>query len=150
MAIALEEITAGVVEGAVGPWALLLGAGAVAVAFAAGSARPVSRMVTAGVVAVDASGRVDPRQWLRSFRSGVRGLVDEARAEYEAGRHRRSSTPDLAADIMADAARSGQSSAGGLLLATDAPTGTDDPDPARRRDARGRFSSRSPNGPAQA
>jgi hypothetical protein len=149
MAIALEEIAGGVVESAVGPWALVLGAGAVALAFAAGSVRPLSRMVAAGVVAADASGLVDPRQWLRSFRRGVRGLVDEARAEYEARRHASSSTPDLAADVLSEAARLARSS-GGLLLATGVPADAEDQESGRRRDARGRFTSRSPNGTALA
>jgi hypothetical protein len=150
MAIALEEIAAGVVESAVGPWALLFGAGAVAVAFAAGSTRPLSRMVTASVIAVDASGRVDPRQWFRSLRGGVRSLVNEAWAEYEAGRRRPGLSPDGAADIVADAAPSSWPAGGGLLLATEASFDSDVADSAKRRDARGRFVPRSPNGAAQA
>src|SRR5689334_18096444 len=101
MALAFEEIAAGVAETAVGPWALVLGAGAIAVAFAASSARPISRMVTTGVLAVDSTRRPDPRAWLRSVRQSVRGLVDEARAEYEAERDAPALTPDRAADVVA-------------------------------------------------
>ena len=148
MAMALEEIAAGVVESAVGPWALVVGAGAVAVAFAARSTRPLSRVMTTGVVTADASGRIDPRQWLRSIRQGVRGLVDEARAEYEAGRHRPVLTAETAAEIVAGKARSARPNGGAVLIATEP---SDQPavlDAGRRRDARGRFVPRSPNGAA--
>jgi hypothetical protein len=150
MAIAFEEIAAGVVETAVGPWALVLGAGAIAVAFAAGSARPISRMVTTGVVAIDSAGRADPRAWLRSVRRSVRGLVDEARAEYEAGRDVPALTPDQAADLVAQSGRARRPRRGAVLLATEMSGETDETDATRRRDTRGRFSPRSPNGTAQA
>jgi hypothetical protein len=147
MAMALEELATGVVESAVGPWALVLAAGAVAVACATRSARPVNRMLTGGVVAADASGRVNPRQWLRSIRQGVRNLVDEARSEYEAGQLQPPVTAELAADRIADAA---QARSGQVLVADAATSRPAELEASRRRDVRGRFVPRSPNGPARA
>jgi hypothetical protein len=150
MAIALEEIAAGVVDSTVGPWAFALGAGAVAVAFATGSTRPLSRMMAGSVVAADAAGKITPRQWLVSLGREVRRLVDEARAEYEADRHPLLPTPQTAAGIVVGASRRSMSESEHALTVTDAGTSLSDLDAGHRRDTRGRFSRRSPNGTGSA
>ena len=60
MAISLEELTAVALEGSVGPLTLAVGAGALAVALAAGSARPLRRMASTSVVAAGRTGRLKP------------------------------------------------------------------------------------------
>ena len=52
MAISLEELTAAALEGSVGPLTLAVGAGALAVALAAGSTRPLRRIASTSVLAV--------------------------------------------------------------------------------------------------
>lgn len=86
MAISLEELALGALEGSAGPWTLAVGAGALAVALAAGSARPVRRMASTGVFVSQRRGQVNLAAWLGSARQRWLDLVAEARAEYEAGR----------------------------------------------------------------
>jgi hypothetical protein len=86
MAISLEELAVGALEGSVGPWSLAVGASALAVALAAGSMRPLQRIAATSVVAADRAGRFSLKRWIGAARRGWAELVDEARAEYEAGR----------------------------------------------------------------
>lgn len=98
MAISLEELALGALEGGAGPWTLAVGAGALAVALAAGSSRPLRRMATTGAVASVVTGAATAQRatrrramsgiggWLGGWRQGWRDLVAEARSEYEAGR----------------------------------------------------------------
>ncbi|HET6196022.1 MAG TPA: hypothetical protein VFE12_09715 [Acetobacteraceae bacterium] len=156
MAMALEDVAAGVVDSALGPWALVVGAGAFAVAFATRPARPVSRIVTGGVVAMDATGRISPRRWMAALRQGLNNLVDEARREYEAERQRPPLTPELAADVVAAAAPAPATNGERVLVASEAAATSADAaadaqaEVNRKRDARGRFIRRSPNGTATA
>jgi len=152
MAVAFEEIAAGVVDTALGPWALVLSAGAVAVALASRSARPVGRMVSQGVVSAGAANKVDPRHWLTSAGRGMRNLVAEARAEYEAKRKQSPLTVEQAVDVVARASRPSVTLDRRVLVtaAPDAGAGVDHEEIARRRDSRGRFVRQSPNGTAPA
>lgn len=89
MAIALEEVAAGMAEGSVGPLAVALGAGAVAILVASRLARPATKAAIAGGMSAAESGRAFAAArtgWLDSVRDRWRGLVAEARDEYEAGR----------------------------------------------------------------
>jgi hypothetical protein len=86
MAISLEELALGALEGGAGPWTLAMGAGALAVALAAGSARPVRRMASTGAFVAQRTGQLSLTGWISSARQGWLDLVAEARAEYEAGR----------------------------------------------------------------
>lgn len=139
MVVALEELTAGVLESSAGPWALALGAGALAVALAVGSARPLGRIAARGVATAEWAGSlcpeaVQPGRWLRSAAGSWRALVDEARAEYEASQ---AQTPDAAADRVERAARRASARGGPRHAALATP---------RRRDERGRFVPGSQNG----
>ena len=106
MAISLEELALGALEGSAGPWTLAVGAGALAVALAAGSARPVRRMASTGALAgafgSQRTGQLNLTGWIGSARQSWRDLVAEARAEYEASR--RSPAAAAAAPIVLQAA----------------------------------------------
>ena len=86
MAIALEELALGALEASAGPWTLAVGAGALAVALAAGSVRPFRRMATTGAFAAQRTGQLSLRGWIGSVRQNWLDLVDEARTEYDAAR----------------------------------------------------------------
>ncbi|MGE3913518.1 MAG: hypothetical protein AB7K36_29475 [Chloroflexota bacterium] len=89
MAISLEELAAGALEGSVGPWTLAIGAGALAVALAAGSGKPLRRMSSTGAFAAGRTGQLNLTGlsgWIGSQRQNWQALVAEARAEYEAER----------------------------------------------------------------
>lgn len=86
MAISLEELALGALEGSAGPWTLAVGAGALAVALAAGSARPVRRMAATSAFVAQRTGQVSLTGWIGSARQSWRDLVAEARAEYDASR----------------------------------------------------------------
>lgn len=86
MAISLEELALGALEGSAGPWTLAVGAGALAVALAAGSVRPVRRMASTGAFVAQRSGQLNLAGWIGSARQSWRDLVAEARAEYESER----------------------------------------------------------------
>ena len=96
MAISLEELALGALEGSAGPWTLAVGAGALAVALAAGSARPVRRMAATGAIVAQRRGQLNVNLnlagWLGSARQSWLALVAEARAEYEAGRQQAADT----------------------------------------------------------
>lgn len=145
MAISLEELTVGLAEGMVGSLAFALGAGAVAVALAA---RPVGRIVTNGVSSFDSEVAGRPRRWIGSLGRGWRDLIDEARTEYEADRRSGSSSHPEAAIVnhTVDGSTTAVHAAGA--------GGPHEPgeaaEVARKRDARGRFQRRSPNGAAPA
>ena len=169
MAIPLEELTAVALEGSVGPVTLAVGASALAVALAAGSTRPLRRMVATSVVAAERSGQIGVRDWLDAVKHGWLGLVEEARAEYEAGR--RATTPVASAPIASPpivATTSGFVPPAGTTMAraasaqvsavvesampideresADAAGTPDDPLVVRTRDRRGRFIRRATNG----
>ena len=96
MAISLEELALGALEGSAGPWTLAVGAGALAVALAAGSTRPVRRMAATGAFVAQRRGQLNLAGWLGSARRGWLALVAEARAEYEAGRQQAADTAPAA------------------------------------------------------
>ena len=148
MAISIEELALSLGEGAVGPLAVALGAGAVVVALASRTTQPVRRVLTNGVATLRRRDPISPRRWIDSLGRGWRDLVDEARAEYEADRRdapvngRRVATTRRRARtrtrVPAVAVRNGAAESSGTV------------DGPRKRDARGRFQRRSPNGAAQA
>jgi hypothetical protein len=171
MAISLEELALGALEGSAGPWTLAVGAGALAVALAAGSARPVRRMAATGAFVAQRRGQLNLAGWLGTARQRWLALVAEARAEYEAGRQQPAGdaapptrTPDDQADTDSTPDTSGRvfviepapaapeplaSAPAGpepvvLTPPTTAPTSDDTPPPARR-DQRGRFVRRAAN-----
>lgn len=86
MAISLEELALGALEGSAGPWTLAVGAGALAVALAAGSARPVRRMAATSAFVAQRTGQLSLAGWIGNARQSWRNLVAEARAEYDASR----------------------------------------------------------------
>jgi hypothetical protein len=156
MAISLEELAAGALEGSLGPWSLAVGAGALAVALAAGSVRPIQRMTATSVVAAERAGRLRVTDWLGVARREWAGLVDEARAEYDAARGHVESVDTTS---IAVASASGYVPEPGSIVvpatpATDALTEAqplvlppfDDHAASRVRDQRGRFVRRGTNG----
>jgi hypothetical protein len=157
MAISIEELAAGALDASVGPWTLAVGASALAVALAAGSARPIQRIAATSVVSVERLGQASLTGWLGAARRGWTSLVDEARAEYEAGRQP-SVRPEASAMVVASA--SGVVPERGRIVvpeasANDAPAVSakhivtpphDESAASRKRDRRGRFVRRATNG----
>ncbi len=147
MAISLEELAVGALEGSVGPWTLAVGASALAVALAAGSARPLRRIAATTVHAAERNGQIRLADWYGAARRGWHGLVAEARAEYEAGRRpgtilvTAAPTPDPVVPLT---------TVSGTVLMTTEPrdeAATHDADAGPHvRDRRGRFVRRSVNG----
>jgi hypothetical protein len=145
MAISLEELTVGLAEGMVGSLAFALGAGAVAVALAA---RPVGRIVTTGVSSLDSEVAGRPRRWIGSLGRGWRDLIDEARAEYEADRRSGSSSDPEA--VIVNRTVDGSTAAVQAARGEASHESVEAAEVTRKRDARGRFQRRSPNGAAPA
>jgi lysozyme family protein len=121
MAMSLEELTAGVVESVGAPWAVALGAGAVAMWLVRRAGR-----VPDGRVDGVAKQTVAQSSWLDSLRRGWHSLVDEARSEYEATR---SGTPVSVTAVRPGARKAPRRAAGAAA--------------ARTRDRSGRFTARS-------
>jgi hypothetical protein len=162
MAISLEELAAGALDGSVGPLTLAVGASALAVVLAAGSARPLRRMAATSALAAGRAGRagqvrqvrqVSLTGWLGATRRRWRGMVDEARAEYEAGRRRGPAGGETAVPPLVVASASGAVSEPGQVVV---PSPGDAPGEApgragrsagsRTRDQRGRFVRQATNG----
>jgi len=148
MAISLEELTAVALEGSVGPLTLAVGAGALAVALAAGSTRPLRRMASTSVVAAGRNGQLNPITWLDAARRHWTSLVDEARTEYQASR---APMPmDRASSIVVATATGVVPEAGSVIIMPETahvPTPLVLPeDGTRIRDPRGRFIRRATNG----
>ena len=156
MAISIEELAAGALEGSVGPWTLAVGASALAVALAAGSSRPIQRIAATSVLSAERLGQVSLIGWLGAARLGWTSVVHEARAEYEASRQP-SARPESAVVV---ASVSGVVPERGRIVvpgasANDAPVATaqhlvalpfDEHATGRTRDQRGRFVRRATNG----
>lgn len=142
MAISLEELTAIALEGSVGPLTLAVGAGALAVALAAGSTRPLRRMASTSMAAVGQNAQLNPKGWIEAARRRWASLVEEARAEYEAGR--------APASIVVASATGAVPERGGIIVVPGAegvPASLALTDDIRRtRDQRGRFVRRATNG----
>ena len=155
MAISLEELALGALEGSAGPWTLAVGAGALAVALAAGSARPVRRMASTGAFSgartgafgAQRTGQLNLTGWIGSARQSWLDLVAEARAEYEASRHTPTRAEAAAAPLVLREAD--RAVPGAMVDAPAAPvtdTAVTSPEPAvtsqpgpSKRDQRGRF-----------
>lgn len=152
MAVSLDELTAGVLESSLGPWAVVVGAGTLAVALGLRTSRPPERMTTCGLLAVGRAEHLRPRRWLDRLTAGWRALVAEARAEYLAERaapatavRQTTAGPVGGAPPTAVAGASLPDAPSPLVTAI--PRATAVPDSAsRRRDERGRFIPRSTNG----
>ena len=147
MAISLEELTAVALEGSVGPLTLAVGAGALAVALAAGSTRPLRRIGATSVLAAGRAGQLNPIGWIEVVRRQWSSLVDEARAEYEASRAPASSAG--APSIVIATATGAVPEAGSVIVvpgAVDGPVSLEVPEGSRTRDPRGRFVRRATNG----
>ena len=148
MAIAFEELTAVALEGSVGPLTLAVGAGALAVALAAGSTRPLRRMASTSVVAAGRNAQLNPRGWIDAARRNWSSLVEEARAEYEAGRAPASVVS--APPVVVATATGAVPEAGSVIVVPGAegvPASLALPDETNRtRDQRGRFVRRATNG----
>ena len=143
MAISLEELAVGALEGTVGPWTLAIGAGAIAVALAAGSARPLRRMSATGAFVVGRTGQVNLAGltgWIGGVRRSWQGLVAEARAEYEAGR-RDVSAPMSGQRAIAEAVSDVETGSVTVVQAAPPPAelAADGPSDVAGRDRRGRF-----------
>ena len=148
MAISLEELTAVALEGSVGPLTLAVGAGALAVALAASSTRPLRRMASTSMVAVGQNAQLNPKGWIEAARRRWTSLVEEARAEYEAGR---APAPTVTAPSVVVATTTGAVPKAGSVIVVPGAEGvpaslalTDDI--RRTRDQRGRFVRRATNG----
>jgi hypothetical protein len=147
MAISLEELALGALEGSAGPWTLAVGAGALAVALAAGSVRPVRRMASTGAFVVQRNGQLNVAGWIGSARQSWRDLVAEARAEYESERQTASEAEPLvrrAADFSVPFATSTPVKEEAAASAPDPAAATPEPDADGEsdsvpRDRRGRF-----------
>ena len=147
MAISLDELAAAALEGSIGPLSLAIGAGAVAVALAAGSTRPIRRIAATSAVAAGRTGQLNPIGWLRAVQRGWASLVDEARAEYQASRAP-ASGPVAESVVVANAAGA-VPEAGTVIIVPDFAAGrasVDQEDKQRIRDQRGRFVRRATNG----
>lgn len=147
MAISLDELAAVALEGSFGPLTLAVGAGALAVALAAGSTRPIRRIAATSVAAAGRAGQLSPIGWLGAARRGWTGLVDEARAEYQASRAATSGT--VAESIVVANAAGAVSESGSLIVVPESaavPASLDPQDAQRIRDQRGRFVRRATNG----
>ena len=148
MAISLDELAAVALEGSVGPLTLAVGAGALAVALAAGSTRPLRRIASTSVVAAGRNGQLNLIGWIDVARRRWFSLVEEARAEYESSRA--SVSTDRASSIVVATATGAVPEAGSVIVVPGAdelppvlalPEGT-----GRTRDQRGRFIRRATNG----
>jgi hypothetical protein len=147
MAISLEELTTVALEGSVGPLTLAVGAGALAVALAASSTRPLRRIGATSVLAAGRAGHLNPIGWIEVVRRQWSSLVDEARAEYEASRAPASSAG--APSIVVATATGAVPEAGSVIVvpgAIDGPVSLEVPEGSRTRDPRGRFVRRATNG----
>jgi len=148
MATSFEELTAVALEGSVGPLTLAVGAGALAVALAAGSTRPLRRMASTSVVAAGRNAQLNPKGWIEAARRHWSSLVEEARAEYEAGRL--PATAIVTPSIVVATETGAVPAAGSVIVvpgaagvpASLAPT----EEASRTRDQRGRFVRRATNG----
>jgi hypothetical protein len=147
MAISVEELAAVAFEGSVGPLTLAVGAGALAVALAAGSTRPLRRMASTSVVAAGRNAHLDPRGWVDAARRHWSSLVEEARAEYEAGR---APAAIVTAPSVVVATATGAVPEAGRVIVPGADNGSGTlvlpEDASRTRDRRGRFVRRATNG----
>ena len=147
MAISLEELTAAALEGSVGPVSLAVGASAIAVALAAGSMRPLRRIAATSVLAAERAGQFSLTGWLGTAKRRWFDLVDEARAEYEAGRL---PSEGLAASpiVVTTAARVVPETGTVIVVPAlrEAPASFDFEAANRTRDQRGRFVRRATNG----
>ena len=146
MAISLDELAAVALDGTVGPITLAVGASALAVALAAGTARPLGRIAATSVLAVERIGQLRPLGVVGAVRRGWTSLVAEARAEYEASRRPRDAVvaPPV---VLAAADRADRTS--DSMVVSESPHGSpaDEGHAAGRvRDGRGRFVRRSKNG----
>jgi hypothetical protein len=94
----------GALEGSAGPCTLVVGAGALAVALAAGSARPVRRMAATGAFVAQRTGQLNLTGWIGNVRQSWLDLVAEARAEYDASRSLGVSVAVVSAPIELQAA----------------------------------------------
>ena len=158
MAISLEELTAAALEGSVGPLTLAVGAGALAVALAAGSTRPLRRIASTSVLAVGRTGQLNPVGWVGAAKRHWSSLVDEARAEYEASHAPRpiivsptGATPtDPPPTVLVASSTGAVSEAGSVVVVPESENisaSLDRPAEANRiRDQRGRFIRRATNG----
>jgi hypothetical protein len=164
MAISLEELALGALEGSAGPLTLAVGAGALAVALAAGSARPLRRMAASGAVTVQRTGQLNVMSgiggWIGGVRRSWRDLVAEARAEYEAGRRKAPARPGAEPPlVLKPEDRAEPSASGRRVFVVEPPAsqkraspeaapppdaGTPSP-PGAARDRRGRFVRRRPS-----
>jgi hypothetical protein len=147
MAISLDELAAVALEGSVGPLTLAVGAGALAVALAAGSTRPIRRMAATSVLAAGRAVQLTPTDWLGAARRGWTSLVDEARTEYQASRA--SASGAVAESIVVANAAGAVPEAGSVIVipgSTGTATAFDHEDSQRTRDQRGRFVRRATNG----
>ncbi|HZO29859.1 MAG TPA: hypothetical protein VFH48_28125 [Chloroflexota bacterium] len=147
MAISLEELTAVALEGSVGPLTLAVGAGALAVALAAGSTRPLRRIASTSIVTAGRTGQINPVAWIEAAKRHWVSLVEEARAEYVASREL-AAGPVTSSVVIANATGA-VSEAGAIVVpgADRAPATLVLPEESSRtRDQRGRFIRRATNG----
>jgi hypothetical protein len=147
MAISLDELAAVALEGSVGPLTLAVGAGALAVALAAGATRPIRRMTATSVLAAGRAVQLSPIGWLGAARRGWTSLVDEARTEYQASRAPVSSA--VSESVVVANATGAVPEAGSVIVlpgSTATEVSLDHDDPQRTRDQRGRFVRRATNG----
>lgn len=147
MPVALDELAAVALDGAVGPLTLAVGAGALAVALAAGSTRPLRRMASASLVTAGRTGQLNPIGWIGAARRQWLSLVEEARTEYEASRAAAASL--VTSSVVAASATGAVPEAGTVVVpGTDrAPATLVLPEESSRiRDQRGRFVRRATNG----
>ena len=147
MAISLDELAAVALEGSVGPLTLAVGAGALAVALAAGSTRPLRRMTATSVLAAGRTVQFSPIGWFGAARRGWTSLVDEARTEYQASCAPTSGAVSESV-VVANAAGVVPETGSTILVPETAAavTSLDLEDPQRTRDQRGRFVRRATNG----
>ena len=147
MAISLDELATVAFEGSVGPLTLAVGAGALAIALAAGSTRPLRRIAATSVLAAGRTRQLRPLGWFGAACRGWTSLVDEARAEYQASRA--PTFGGVAAPVVVANAAGAVPETGSVIVvpgSADAAVALEHPDTNRIRDQRGRFVRRATNG----